>query len=217
MWLAKFKVKHRNCLLTPLCVKHNITDFVYLLNSWKDKKHFYYTELHIPRGKEEDKKKFLRDLKKKKSVVKLERKENHIFTLNKETAEKKYYEPAFDPRFIYPKPIAVKYDGYEYWEIACWEKAPLMEIMNIPVFEVELKSIQNIKLGDIFLPHIYPKLSPKQKEAIELAVKEGYYEFPRRIDLETLAKISKVKRQTYQENLRRAEKKLVPFLTESLQ
>ena len=63
---------------------------------------------------------------------------------------------------------------------------------------------------------LHPKLSPKQKEAVELAVKEGYYNYPRKIDLEGLAKLSKVKRQTYQENLRRAEKKLVPFLIENI-
>ena len=76
--------------------------------------------------------------------------------------------------------------------------------------------IKSVKIDDIFIPHIYPKLSPKQKEAIELAVKNGYYEYPKKIDLEKLAKITNVKRQTFQENLRRAEKKIVPFLTESL-
>ncbi len=47
-----------------------------------------------------------------------------------------------------------------------------------------------------------------------MAVKEGYYDYPRKIYLEKLAQISRVKRQSFQENLRRAEKKLVPFLTE---
>ena len=88
--------------------------------------------------------------------------------------------------------------------------------MDISVFEVELKSIKNTKLGEIFFPHIYPKLPPKQKEAIELAVKKGYYEYPRKIDLEKLSRVKKVKRQTFQENLRKAEKKLIPFLTESV-
>jgi|SRR3989338_3991961 len=216
MWVAKFKIWHKNCLLRPNCVKHQITDFVYLINSWKEKNKFYYTELHILQGKEENKKKFIRDLKKEKSIKKLEHKGNYIFTLNKEPIEKQYYSSVFDPKIIQVKPVAQRTDGFEDWELACWDKETLMKIMDVSVFNVELKSIQNIKLGDIFLPHIYPKLSPKQKEAIELAVKEGYYEYPRKIYLENLAKIAKVKRQTFQENLRRAEKKLIPFLTESL-
>ena len=136
--------------------------------------------------------------------------------MNKEPIKKQYYSSVFDPKMIQVKPVTQRTDGFEDWELASWDKEILMKIIDIPVFRVELKSIENIKLEDIFLPHIYPKLAPKQKEAIELAVKNGYYEYPRKIDLERLAKIAKVKRQTYQENLRRAEKKLIPFLTEGI-
>lgn len=216
MWVAKFKIWHKNCLLRPRCMKYQVTDFVYLINSWEEKNRFCYTELHILQGKEENKKKFLKDLKKEKSIKKVEQKGNYIFTLNEEPIEKQYYLPVFDPKIIQVKPVSQRSDGFEDWEVASWDKATLMKIMDIPVFRVELKSIENIKLSDIFLPHIYPKIPPKQKEAIELAVKHGYYEYPRRIDLEKLAEIAKVKRQTYQENLRRAERKLIPFLTESL-
>ena len=216
MWIAKFKIWHKNCLLRQRCVKYQVTDFVYLINSWIEKKKFYYTELHILQGKEENKRKFIRDLKKEKSIKKLEQSGNYIFTLNEESIKKKYYSPVFDPKIIQVKPVAQRTDGFEDWELACWDKETLMKIKDVPVFDVELIYIKKTKLSDIFLPHIYPKLSPKQKEAIELAVKQGYYEFPRKIELEKLAEISRVKRQTYQENLRRAERKLVPFLTESL-
>lgn len=216
MWVAKFKIWHKNCLLRPRCVKYQVTDFVYLINSWTEKKKFYYTELHILQGKEENKRKFIRDLKKEKSIKKLEQRGNYIFTLNEEPIEKQYYSPVFDPKIIQIKPVAQRADGFEDWELACWGKETLMKIMNVPVFEIELIYIKQTKLSGIFLPHIYPKLSPKQKEAIELAVKHGYYQYPRKINLEKLAEISGVKRQTYQENLRRAERKLIPFLTESL-
>ncbi len=105
MWSAKYKIKHSNCLLTPLCVKHEVTDFVYLLNSWKTKKFFYYTELHILRGTEENKKNFLRELKKRKTIKKVEQTGNYIFTLNEEPPKKEYYALPFDPQFIQPKPI----------------------------------------------------------------------------------------------------------------
>lgn len=216
MWVIKFRNWHKTCLIRPLCVKYKVTDFVYLINQWKEKKKWYYTELHILQGREEDKKKFIKELKKEKSTEKLEQKGNYIFTLNEKPIGKEFYSVLFDPKIIQVKPVAQRTDGYEDWELASWDKQTLMKVREIPEFKIEIKSIQNIHLGDIFLPHIYPKLSPKQKEAIELAVKEGYYEYPRKIDLEKLAKITKVKRQTFQEHLRRAEKKLVPFLTESI-
>ena len=172
--------------------------------------------MHILQGKEENKRKFIKDLKKEDSIKKFEQRGNYIFTLNEEPIEKQYYSPVFDPKIIQVKPVAQRIDGFENWELGCWDKETLMKIMDVPVFDVELIYIKQTKLSDIFLPHIYPKLSPKQKEAIELAVKQGYYEFPRKIELEKLAEISGVKRQTYQENLRRAERKLIPFLTENL-
>src|SRR3990167_2066727 len=98
MWVAKFKIWHKNCLIRPICVKYKVTDFVYLINSWTEKNKFYYTELHILQGKEENKKKFIRDLKKEESIKKLEQRGNYIFTLNEEPIEKRYYSPAFDPK-----------------------------------------------------------------------------------------------------------------------
>ncbi len=216
MWIARFKIWHKNCLLRPRCVKYQITDLVYLINSWGEKNKFYYTELHILQGTEENKKKFIRDLKKEKSIKKLEQKGNYVFTLNKEPLKKQYYSPVFDPKIIQVRPVVQRNDGYEDWEIASWDRESLMKITKVPVFDVEIKSIKETKLSDIFFPHIFPKISTKQKEAIELAIKNGYYEYPRKINLDGLAKIAKVKRQTFQENLRRAEKKLIPFLTESL-
>lgn len=217
MWLAKFKIWHKNCVLRPRCMKYKVTDFVYLINSWQDGKKFYYTELHILQGKEENKKKFAKDLRKEKTIKKIEQNGNYIFTLNEEPLEKQYYSPVFDPKIIQVKPVAQRTDGYEDWELACWDRETLIKITKVPVFKVEILKIQKTKIADIFLPQIYPKLSAKQKEALELAVNEGYYKFPRKIHLEKLAEISKVKRQTFQENLRKAEQKIIPFMTENLE
>ena len=216
MWIAKFKNWHKDCMIRPRCVKYNVADLVYLINYWTNKKKFYYTELHILQGKEEDIKNFIRDFEREKSIIKIEQKGNQLITLNYKSIKEKYYSKLFDQRIIYLKPVIQRTDGYEDWELACWEKEPLMNITQIPTFDMKILFIKQVKYTDLFVPRILPKLSPKQKQAIELAVKNGYYEYPRRIDLEGLAKISKVKRQTLQENLRRAEKKIVPFLTQSL-
>ncbi len=216
MWIAKYKIWHKNCLLRPKCVKYNVTDLVYLLNSWKDKKNFFYTELHILQGTEESKKKFIMELKKEKTVKKLEQKGNYIFTLNVEPLQKQYYSPVFDPKLIQLKPVIQRSDGFEDWELGCWEKETLMKIMDVPVFETKLISIKNTFIEDIFVPRLFPKISPKQKEALEIAIKNGFYYYPRKKDLDDLSKIAKVKRQTFNEHLRRAENKLIPFITEDI-
>jgi hypothetical protein len=59
-----------------------------------------------------------------------------------------------------------------------------------------------------------PDLSPKQREAIELAYKNGYYKYPKQTDLDKLSKIMGVGKSTFQEHLKKAEGKLLPYLIE---
>lgn len=217
MWLAKFKNWHLTCLLRPKCVELQVADFVYLINCWREGEKFCYTELHILQGKEENKKQFIQYLKTIPTITNVEVEGNYVITKNEEEQySHDIYDAVFDPELIYVKPVLQRTDGYEEWEIASWNREKLMKILEVPSFKIELKSIQNVRIGDIFLPQFYPKLAPKQREAIELAVKEGYYEYPRGIDLEGLGRLAGVQRQTYQENLRRAERKIIPFITEQL-
>jgi len=214
MWVAKLKNWHKDCLIRPHCIKYKITDFVYLINSWTDAKNFYYTELHILQGTVENQKKFIQAFKKTKGIKKFEVQGNHIITLNIEPLTKQFYSPIFDRRLIYLRPVAQRADGYEEWYVASWDREVITSLLKVPTFAMRLISIRQEKFMDMFMPQIYPKLSPKQKEAIELAVHDGYYDYPKKIYLEDLAKRSKIKRQTFEEHLRRAEHKLVPFLTE---
>lgn len=218
MWKAVFEGSHESCIISPLCRKHNITDFVYLINAWEENDAFWYSEAHILQGEEENKKKFIRDLKKDNSITQLEQKGNFIITLNKRPSWMSVYMPLWDKRLIQIKPIVQKTDGTELWEMACWDKEPLMQILErLPKeFRIKLKSIEETKIDDIFLPHIMPKLSEKQKQVIQLAVKRGYFDFPRKANLDKLAKEMKISKQTLQQHLRIAEKKLVPFLTENM-
>jgi hypothetical protein len=59
---------------------------------------------------------------------------------------------------------------------------------------------------------VAPKITVKQRKALELAVHGGYYDYPRKITLEDLAKQMGVSYATYQAHLRKAEQKLLPAL-----
>jgi predicted DNA binding protein len=218
MWKAIFEGSHETCILAPICKKLNVTDFVYLVNAWEEEDAFYYSEAHILQGTEENKKKFVSELKKQKSIQKLEQKGNFVITLEKKPRWMAAYMPLWDKRIIQTKPVMQKTDGTELWEMACWEKEPLMQILErLPKeFQIKLKSITQTKIDDIFLPHIMPKLSEKQEHVIHLAVKRGYFDFPRKTNLDQLAKEMKISKPTLQQHLRIAEKKLVPFLTENI-
>lgn len=218
MWKAVFEGSHQSCQLAPLCKKCNVTDFVYLINAWEEQDLFYYSEAHILQGDEKNVKKFIAGLRKQKSIIKFEQKGNFIFTLDRKPRWMAAYMPLWDKRIIQTKPVIQRADGTELWEMACWDKEPLTHILErLPKeFSITLKSITETKINDIFLPHIMPKLSAKQKEVLRLAVSRGYFDFPRKINLQGLAKELKISKQTLQQHLRIAEKKLVPFLTENM-
>ena len=56
-----------------------------------------------------------------------------------------------------------------------------------------------------------PKLTNKQKQAMNLAIKHRYYDYPRKIDVQELAKLSKLSFSTFHAHLRKAEQKLLPY------
>jgi len=60
-----------------------------------------------------------------------------------------------------------------------------------------------------------PLLTRKQMDAISLAYTSGYYEMPRRSELEQLSKKLGIKRVAMQERLRRAEKKIITEFIQS--
>jgi len=72
------------------------------------------------------------------------------------------------------------------------------------------------KIEGIMPLAIYPKLTQKQGEVIRLAVKEGYYENPRRTDLIKMAKKAKKAVSTFQVLLRTAENKLIPLFLRTI-
>lgn len=217
MWIAKFKNWHKTCLIRPLCQKYEVTDYVYLLNHWEEKNHFYYTELHLLEGDKKDVDNFIKEFKKDKSLKKIEVNKNQIITLNILTKkDHAVYSSVFDKKIIYTKPVVQHIDGFETWELASWDKETLTKIMDIPDFEMEILSIKKIEGVNLFLPQIQPNISEKQMTSMKLAIREGYYNFPRKTDLNKLAKKKKVSKQTFQENLRKAENKLVPFLVEGI-
>ncbi len=217
MWVAKFRNWHKSCLIRPLCMKYDVTDYVYLLNFWIENGVFYYTELHILEGQEDQVKQFIKEFKQDSSLKKIEENGKQIITIN-ELGKKEHdlYAAVFDKKLIYLKPVIQHTDGYETWELASWDRDALMRIMDIPDFEMKLLYIKEVKSVDLFMPKILPGLTDKQFKAINLAIKEEYYTFPRKTDLNKLSKISKVSKATFQETLRKAENKLIPFLVDNM-
>ncbi len=79
-----------------------------------------------------------------------------------------------------------------------------------------MQKLKEEKLSDVYIPNIMQHLTPKQKQATEIAYENGYYEYPKKIELRALAKKMNVSLPTFQEHLKKAENKMIPALIERI-
>ena len=82
--------------------------------------------------------------------------------------------------------------------------------------DFKILKIERTKLSEIYFPQLLPELSEGQRRALEIASEEGYFNYPRKIELRKLAKIMGISLSTYREHLRRAEAKILPGVSESV-
>jgi predicted DNA binding protein len=219
MWVAKIKYQHDDCVTMPKVVKHDITVFATPGNSYTDDKYIYNTGFLMLRGSEKGKKGFIRDIKKDKKVVKVDVNKDLVIFVEKRPKERGEYSAFRSKEVMVVKPVYCNpNDGWEYWEICSWDKKHinnfLKEIRKIG--RATLQSIKKMKLNDIYHFHVSPNLTSKQKEALDMAMEYGYYEIPRKVELDRLAKKMKISRQAFSEHLRKAEAKMMPVLTENM-
>ena len=185
-----------------------------VLGNWRDSDYSFVSERHTIEGNDKLVKKFLNELKKDSRVTNLEIAGNTLFCIGK--YKKAIPSSFYNQKMFFTKPVYVDKMGYEYWEIASYDRNVLnhflKELKKQNYEHVEILQFKNIKLNNIYFPAIAPDLTEKQKRAFELAVEEGYYDIPKRIDLKKLAPIMKISLATYQEHLKRAEAKIIPKL-----
>ncbi len=66
-----------------------------------------------------------------------------------------------------------------------------------------------VRIGNVNLQFDLEDLTPQQLKAVNLAIEKGYFEIPKKVNLEELSKQMKLSRTTFLEHLRKAEKKIL--------
>lgn len=210
MWLLKVKLKH-DCTISNRCEKFLVVSYSIPLGNWKEKGFSFTSERHTLEGDPEEIKRFFRDIKKDKRVTSLEISGNTMFFIGK--SKEKIPSSFYNQKMFFPKPVYVDRKGYEYWEIASYERNVLskflhnLEKQGYELFEV--LQFKEIKLNTLYFPSISPDLTSQQKKVFDLAIQQGYYDVPKRSDLKKLSKVLGISIATCQEHLRLAESKVL--------
>lgn len=211
MWLLRLKIKH-NCTIGNRCKKFQVISYSIPLGNWKEKNFSFTSERHTLEGNPENIKNFFKDIKKDVRVKNLEISGNTMFFIGK--GKEKIPSSFYNQKMFFPKPVFVDKQGFEYWEVASYEKIMLSKFFQLLKRQkyqcLEMLQFKNIKLDNIYFPAIAPNLTEKQRRVFELAVENGYYDIPKRTDLKRLAHAMKISLATFQEHLKRAEAKVIP-------
>ena len=95
-------------------------------------------------------------------------------------------------------------DGTVEWTIAFTGREALTELLDrLKEEKVEVKILRLASVADV------ETLTSRQRNIVEIALEEGYFDYPRRITLRQLASRVGVSASTVSEVLRRAEKKIL--------
>ncbi|MBS3136972.1 helix-turn-helix domain-containing protein [Candidatus Woesearchaeota archaeon] len=211
MWVAKLLLKH-DCIIGKRCSKFNCTSVGYPLDFFEEHGFNYFFHFEKLSGESKNIDNFIKDLKKDKRIYNLEAENNILFFTYKTKSKGEMPTQSYLKKVFHLKPVFVDIHGVEHWEVGSWKKESLIEFIEQIKKQTEglemfkLQKIVKTKLRDVYFPHIMPLMTPLQEKALRLAQKEGYYEFPRKIELRMLAKMFGVSLSTYREHLRKAEK-----------
>lgn len=217
MWYLKFKYKHSDCIYLSKLKELGLSVHFYFLGFYEKGNYTYTTALQHILGEKSKTKKYIRYMKNHPKITNIEIHGNVIITTAKHKKEIELYSRGYDQMFMHPSPAYLSEDGFEIIEIAFWNRKPLQDFIktlekNKTTTHFEILRFEEKNMEDIYISRLLPKLPKMQEKAIGLAFQSGYYEFPRKTDLNKLAKVSKVSKPTFRENLKKAEAKILPKL-----
>jgi len=118
------------------------------------------------------------------------------------------YEKVLESGTIPTSPVIAK-EGFETYNLLAINPKGIKNLSK------ELDAIGDVKMmrvGEYKNSGDLPSLTHKQKDALIMAMINGYYKWPKSTNLEKLAELANISRRSMQERLRRAESKLFPHL-----
>jgi len=209
MWRMILRLDAENQFLGTLALLHNVSFSGYPLSYWKDKKSLYVIVAGTARGEEKNIDLLFRELKKRPEVLTIERSKDFAILITKQPL---YSEPVYNPKIIRPNPVQIHKEGHHLWDLASFDRSALTNVWSFAKkhLNATLLTLREEKISNISVTRLLPELTEKQKAAMSLAVEHGYYEYPKKINMERLAKIMKISYSTYQAHLKKAESKIIP-------
>jgi len=221
LWTAKLRGYDEKNILASRARKYNLTIYYHPINFYEKKNTFYFIASGIITGRPRQIRQCLAELKalrrptNDRYVVKLECKKETFLSITAQAASaesRTMVRCFYNPGLIHHKPAVIYPSGHEEWEVCAFNKADLMQVLRIGerLYKLELISLKRAVVTNVHVVAAAPHLSKRQKDALALAIRHGYYSYPRKVELSQLARRSGLAVSTFHAHLRKAENKVMP-------
>ena len=216
MWVLRIKVDSKNQFLGSIAAKHQVSLAAYILSTYKDKNSLNVIGSGFVFGDDKDKKAFVKDLKKQKNIIRIEMSGDFGIMMFKKPL---YTEVFWNPKIIQLSPMII--NGRErkhLWHFGSFERKPLEKVIHFAEkhLGMEFISFREERVSNISFTQLLPELTKNQKKAMEIAINNGYYDYPKRVKMEKLAEKMNISYSTFQAHLKKAEGKIMPFVYKEL-
>lgn len=209
MWQLKIVISAENTVVGRLARKHMVVLQIYPLMPNKKENNLFINVSGTVCGSQKNISQFFEELSALPQMKHLNIYNNYFVCQYQEKPE---YENFFNKDVFYIEPWVINGITNEHnFHLGSWKKEHLADLYNTlrAHHKGSILKIVRGRVPDVFLFTTFPRLTSKQREAIELAIQHGYYEQPRKLGVQELAKIAKLSFSTYHAHLRKAEKKLI--------
>src|SRR4030042_831033 len=215
MWIARISLQHEKDIFTEKTKRYNVNFYAYPLTHYSKGKEHLFVAMGILEGEESKKRLFIKELKKDRRIKELDIRGDIITVLinySLKEINKAELEFFYNSSLIHVEPVLNSSDGFEYWKVGSFEKAKLKLVIEAAEkkHNGKLLSMTKTRLDNFSLISLTPKISEQQKKVILAAFKNGYYFYPRKIEIKKLADTLDISYSTCQEHLRKAEIALLP-------
>ena len=153
---------------------------------------------------------YVRNLRKSASIVEVrvthETEEQYWTEVTHKLQKKSIHETILESGCMTRLPIVIEH-GSQIHHLLAPDQTAFRK-----AFENLRKGFSNVRVLNVRRSpegSLGPNLTRKQLDAVRVAVADGYYEIPRKNEIEKLAKKLKIKRVAMQERLRRAERSIM--------
>ncbi len=211
MYKLSFKVKHKGCHETAFSAKfpnYHVTVVDIQVINPKQKQYFYYIN-----GDRRGFDAIFSHLKKSKGyeLVKEIERTNDTLMLLVVLYQKSYIQNVIQKYNGFFLDLHTCYGGYEYWHIGTVHRESIDHMLG------EFRKMGELKvifIGEMDFAHTL--LSKQQKAVFLYAFEHGYYEMPRKITIERIAKAMRKNHATIGEHLLKAENRIITSMARRL-